>query len=339
LAASKFILRILEDNEISRWDEFVRTSSRGTVFQLSTYIRIIQKVFHRDPLILTVQDPENIVGGTVLYPLQKFGLRYFTQPFYLPYNGLIISDFDSTKEYARRMSSQRHVVELMQKYIEQNFVFGEMYISTDVSDFRSLVWSGWKFSPEFDLEMDIQKPKDLSRLIRRNQMKHIQKFEKIPHHFGEIQEPQTLFDLINKSYRYHKTSPPIPENQFVQLIREIVDNNIGRIWGIETEQKWITAMLVIEDFPVFYSLFSGRDTQFSDSEGKIFLYWKILNHYREKNFKVFDMLGAMSPSISRVKIEMGGILKRGDKITYFKSGLYRFLLQLQSRRRLKERMI
>ena len=339
MATSKFTLRTLGEDKYPQWDEFVQGSPQGTIFQRSTYIRIIQSVFHRDPQIIAVQDPDNIVGGIVLYPLQKFGIRYFTQPFYLPYNGFVLSDFASIKDYAKRMNLQQHVIELLQNYIEKQFDFGELYLPPDISDFRSLIWKGWKFSPEFDLEMDIRKPKNLSNLIRRNQMKHIQKFEKISPHFGEIQDPQILFNLIDQSYRYHKTSPPIPENQFVRLIKGTIDNKIGRIWGIQVEGRWIAAMLVIEGFPVFYSLFSGRDTEYADSEGKIYLYWKILNHYRNKNFEIFDMLGAMSPSISRVKIEMGGKLKRADKITYFKSGLYRLLFQLQSRRKLKERLL
>ncbi len=339
MAASKFTLRLLGEGEYSKWDKFVRSSSQGTVFQLSTYLRIIQKVFQRAPRIVAVLDSDNIMGGTVLYPLQKFGIRYFTQPFYLPYNGFILSDFAFAKEYAKRISSQQHVLEKLQNYIEQHFVFGELYLSPHISDFRSLIWQKWEFMPEFSLEMDIKKPKDLSQVIRRNQMKHIQKFENISPHFGEIEDPQIIFNLINQSYRYHKTSPPIPENQFVQLIREILNNKLGRIWGIKVDDRWIAAMLVIEYFPIFYSLFSGRDTNFTDSEGKIYLYWKILNHYQEKDFEIFDMLGAMSPSISRVKIEIGGKLKRADKVTYFKSGLYRFLLLLQNRKTMKKRTL
>lgn len=339
MAKSDFKLFVLDQTKYHLWDDFVNSSSLGTIFQLSSYFLIIQHVFNRKSLILAVEYLDKIVGGIVLYPKHRLGIQYFTLPFFIPYNGFILSEFKEFEMYEKRIRFQQYVLEVLNEYIQKMFVFGEIYVSTRIPDLRGLMWKGWNFSPDYTIKLLLQEQENLSQGIRRNQMRHIRKFENLPGKFKQFNDAKLLYNLIKQSYQYHEIKPPLTENLFVQFIDQLLERKIGRIWGIELKGKMLAGMLIIESLPYAYALFSGRDVTSERKEAEIYLYWKLLHYYKEKNFKIFDMLGAMSPSISKAKLEMGGVLKRSDKAIYFRSNFYRILFDLESRIKKKKRLI
>jgi hypothetical protein len=109
----------------------------------------------------------------------------------------------------------------------------------------------------------------------------------------------------------------------------LADQNLLRTYTIAHHDRIIAFIMVVECAPTVYALFSGKDFTGNLKEAELYLHWKIMEYYAGKGFHSLDLLGAMISSISRVKLELGGILRRGDHARYFKNRFYNALYWLQ----------
>ena len=113
--------------------------------------------------------------------------------------------------------------------------------------------------------------------------------------------------------------------QFINFSRKLIESKIAKCYAIIRNKKILSAMLVVEDKSTAYALFSGKDFKYDKKDSELYLHYSLMNYYKDNNYKFFDLLGAMSPSIARVKLELGGQLERWDRAVYFKNRSSRML--------------
>ncbi len=311
------------------WDHFVRQSIQGTIFQTSQYFTVLEKVFHRTVRVITVIEEDRLVGGMVIYPGRKWGIPFATCPFYIPYNGILSLPPDENKPYLKQIKWEQNFLELIGDYLTHHYAFCEMVLHYSWSDLRSLVWKNWQFEPVYTIRIPLSADRDLWKEIPHNQRRHIRKFEKETFHFEETKQADRFYDLWSMSYRHHRMYPPLNQESFQGLIRELMNRKIARCFVISVRGEESAMMLVVEDGTTAYALFSGKNFHLPSPESELSLHWQLINYYQERGFEYLDLLGAMAPSISRVKLELGGRLQRGDSVRYFRNRAIRTMYQLQ----------
>ncbi len=331
-------LRILEVSEWEKWDCFVKEIPHGTIFQTSMYFKVFAEVFRRKVEVLTVNYQQKITAGVVLYPKKRWYINYATLPFLIPHNTILYQDFHTGQNYYRKIKSEQKILDLIQQYIEEHFHFCHLYLEPSVLDVRSFVWKNWLFTPQYSISIPLNKGYDPMDRLPHNQRRHIRKFEKQSAEFIELNDLSSCFEFISQSYSAHHMNPPLKRKDFDKFVTLLYQNQILKGFAITSGNKILAVMLAVEDFPVTYALFSGKDFSHNRSEAELFLHWRVLNYYREKGYASFDLLGAMSPAISRVKLELGGVLYRGDDVLYFRNSYYKILHHLEFRRQLRNRL-
>lgn len=336
---SDFTLAYLNPEQWGTWDAFVDTSPQGTIFQKSAYIQCVTGGFNRPAKIIAVFRRDKIAGGAVIYPRNRLGFQYISSLYFVPYNGFLFDDFSESTFYYRRNQLQNRVLKLLVNELKENYVFCEFHHSPALEDVRQLIWNGWQFIPEYTAVINLQTTGDLLDSMDRDQRRRIRHFESSSFQWVTPNEPALLYDLMEKSYTYHKLSPPIPREPFLKFTRYLLDAGIARIYGIEQEGRLITALLIVEDAPVLYALFSGRLVEATATGAELYLFWRVAREYREKNYRQFDLLGAMMPSIAKVKLELGARLRRSDRTRYFRNAFIRALFHLKTNRERKQRQM
>jgi len=336
---SEFTLTYLNPDQWGLWDTFVNASPQGTIFQKSAYIQCVTKGFNRPAKIIAVFRRDKIVGGAVIYPRNRLGFQYISSLYFVPYNGFLLDNFRDSTFYYRRNQLQNRVLELLLNELTTNYVFCDFRHSPYLEDLRQLVWKGWQFTPEYTAIIELQSSENLLDSIDRDQRRRIRHFEESAFEWVIMDETESLYDLMENSYTYHKITPPIRKGPFLKFTQHLLVAQIARIYGVKQEGRLITALMVIEDAPVVYALFSGRNVDATASGAELYLFWRVTQEYQLKEYKQFDLLGAMMPSIAKVKLELGANLQRSDHTQYFRNKFFRALFYLEAYRKSKSRLL
>jgi len=340
VTSNSFKIEYLVPEQYSRWDAFLSESANGTVFQSSAYIKSVSGSFQREVKILTVSYQDQILGGTVLFPRKKWGQSYVTTPFFIPYNSYIIGIFDSSRNDRRRSRYQSEVLDLMRAELERQYVFIQMDLTAGITDFRCLVWKNWKFTPAFNIIIDLQKESDLFGQIRRNQKRDIRSFEKQDYTVKPGHDVKVLFQLMQQSYQHHGLRPPLEEIIFETFVHNLLEHQLADYFIVEVKEQPVAGLLTIQDKERVYALFAGKDFQGNWSEAELYLHWYLMQYYRDKGVKIFDLLGGMVDSIAHFKFGLGGTLLRYDQIYFFRNYLlevlFKALKKSQESKRLME---
>ncbi len=311
----------------------MQSSSRGTIFQRSCFIESVKRAFQRPAQILSVCRRDSILGGIVLYPGQKMGVRYTSAPFYIPYNGFLLAEFPETSYYFRRIKQQQQVLEILQNEIKKEYAFSIINQHRPPEDLRSLIWNDWDIQPRYTVEAALDGAENMFGRVERNQRRRIRNFEDAGLTFSEFDDAGQLYALVKKSYAMHATHPPLPAGTFTAFTDELLKRGIGRCFAVKDGETVLSAVFVVEDSPNLFALFSGREPHGETSSSELFLLWKMMCHYSSKGFQTVDLLGAMIPSITKIKLDLGGRLVRYDRFQYHRNGLIRFLFKIESARK------
>ena len=340
MASSKLKLSYLDESDWSVWDEFVRTSSLATVFQSTKYIHIYCKAFNRLAQVAVVKRGDFVVGGVVLYPNTFRGFSYLSMPYLIPYNGFVLDSFSETSFYYKRIHHQREVLEVLLKELEKKWVFCSFHQTPSLEDLRVLIDHKWEFIPEYTVTIPLQEVyRSPDLFIAKDQRRRIRNFEAESPVLEESANVAALYDMMVSSYNSHGFIPPISREPFIRFSKSLLSENLGRCFILKKSNQLLSGLLVIEDFPKVYAMFSGRKQGKFASSSEIYLLWAIIKKYAQENFQEFDLLGAMVPSIAKIKLELGGKLVRSDKIYYFRSSVHRILFHFLVSRRQKRRLL
>ena len=337
MAKKDLQLEKLPVGEWDEWDPFVRQSPQGTVFQESRYLQSFADVFHRELNVMVIRQDQEILAGLVLLPKKRGWIRYATSHYLLPYNGPLISEDLSGLSYQKKIKWINRIIPMFLKYIRENYQFAEMYLSDQIPDLREFIWRDWRIIPDYTIQIPLE---DLSiNQLPHNQRRHLNKFSQYDTQFSESSDYASCFDLMNSSYENHSRTPPISKTQFMEFTSLLTDQNLLRTYTIARHGRIMAFIMVAECAPTVYALFSGKDFTGNLKEAELYLHWKTMEYYAGKGFRSLDLLGAMMPSISRVKLELGGILRRGDHARYFKNRFYNALYWLQQGRQERNRRL
>ena len=337
MANQELTIRILSETEYSLWDELVRESSLGTVFQTSCYLKCVQKSFARPAEIVGVFRRQHLWGGTILLPRQKFGIQYASTPFYLPYNGIVLNDFSAKQFYFHRIEWQNRVLLLLLQFLEKKYAFVDLHLHARFPDVRPLAWKGWDFMPEITAVSYLQE--DLQSLMERDQRRRLRRLEEKHPIFADNCPSETLVQLWQASYLRHHKKPPLPPDALRNFAQLLVKRNVARIWGLKIGNEWTTAVLVVEDADTVYAMFSGRSARVGLSSEELYLFYRVMEAYRKAGKRKMDFLGAMEPSIAKVKLEMGSRLQRSDRIRYYRNPFLKIVAGWMEHRRRSKRAL
>ncbi|GAB4337737.1 MAG: hypothetical protein Kow0037_20910 [Calditrichia bacterium] len=327
----------LDLENAEHWDEFVLNSSRGSVFQTSTYLKLLKKVFNKNPKILLAKRGAEIAAGVTLLPAKRMGLHYSGSPFYFPYNGIVVSDFPKVKYPFRITELQSRAVRLLLKELESNFQFMEFVLPENFGDLRPFVWNHWQVIPEYSVKVNLNPKTDYLSGVESSQRRKIRALSHLEFSEEGAERLEDFWELHLNSYRLHRALPPLKKTEFISFLSALLSTRLGKIFSIGSAPTPLAMVAVVEGAGKAYAIISGRAAGKESSGAEIALLFRLFQYYESRGFTELDLLGGMHPSITKVKLELGGVLQRTDRVRYFKSFWIESLWHLQSKRIQKRR--
>lgn len=333
-------LHYLEPSQWSLWDAFVASSPAGTIFQTSSYLNAYAVSARREIKVLVVYRGKNIVGGVVLLPNIRWGISYLSQPYLIPYNGIITGDFEETSFFYKRIKTHEKILELLLTHLEKKWKICSLHQISPLEDLRIFIRRSWQFEPHYTVCIKLKDVvENPEKHIAKDQRRRIRNYEMKENQLVNVVSTEHFYQMVHASYASHGVEMPVGQQFFIKFVGTLLKREIAHVFGLKIGEEILSSILIIEEYPKVYAIFSGKISTPESSASEIFLIWKVMRKYAEMGFTDFDLLGAMAPSIAKIKLELGGTLVRSDKITFFRNGLYRNLFQAFETVKRKQRII
>ena len=318
-------VRFLNKDEYEPWDSLVAALPSASIFDESKWLDAVADVMGCDIRILGVFENDRLIGGASLNISNKFGMPTATGIPLTPTNSCIIEPFETIFS-SKATNYLLKITDAIGRFLQSNYDYAVVTNHPFIRDIRSFNWLGWSTQALYTYHVDLAKA-DLAALTPKVR-RLIRKAEKSGVIIERSGDFSAAHDLLAKTFRRKDVSPPLSSWQLSQICLRCADN-IVQFVAKTHDAKAIACALLIVDFKrkVAYSLFTGFDYAYQDTEATSLLHWRSIEYFKSNGFAILDLVGAENKSIANFKAGFGG-----DLVPYYQvskaSMRYRILNQL-----------
>ncbi len=287
--------------DLSGWDEFVETSSQGSIYCRSWWLRTVCGDQFR--IYVAIQNSK-IVGGMVLPIQQKYFLTYSMMPKFTQTLGPLFEPLDHLGTKSRITTQVKILDALLDQF--PIFQYFSHNCSPNFTNWLPFYWADFDQTTKYTYVLDnldnLEEiysgfSKGYRNAIRRANDKGI---KVIP--LDDIEE----FIRIN-SLTFLRKGLKLPYSKtFIKnLISSSFQNNSGSIlFAIDSSGDKHAAIFLIHNQRHTINLMKGFDPAFSSSGANILLMWDAIQFASNKS-KEFDFEGSMIKEIEIVNRRFG----------------------------------
>jgi hypothetical protein len=328
LKNKQYILRNLDRNEYLNWDQFVRNSTSGTLFHLTTWADTIQSVFKRSYTITVLMKNDKIESG-ILYWSKGGAIPAITNVALTPYQGILHATPDSTKKKSSVNADIEKQTNLLLEFLNKQYPFINFPLSIGIDDTRYYKWNNFTVEPTYTYLIELNSEEDILARFNQSLRRKINLSKKQDLSIVRSDDTIQISQFIWDSYKTHKTTPPIGSEEMLSFLKEILKKDIGRIYYLQKDGKFVCGIVILIDNNHIYALFSGINTKFRDTQYTQYLHASILL-LPEFRGKTFDFLGANTKHLEQFKRGFGGKLQPFYRVLYYKNILTRSVYKFRS---------
>lgn len=332
----KYSVRKLHPGEYNLWDRFIFTTNSGTIFHSTHWAEIIHTVFGRPFNILAVFKNDEINGGILYWPKNVLKIKSLTNVPVTPYQGILYKT--SSLKSSGMIAEYHKITNLLLDELQKTYTYVDIPLSNGITDVRPYLWKNFTVEPSYTyifnlIEFD-QLKNQFSQALRRKINVSLKENLSVV----QSDEITLLVKFVVESYKYHKTTPPVAEAALQKLFEIILQQNIGRLFYLNSEDKTIAGIIVLSDQKKVYALFAGIDKKYRNSHFTEYLYADLMQRPEFKG-KQFDFLGANTQTFEQFKRSFGGELDVYFNVSYYKNSYVKFLSGIRKRQHILKRSI
>ncbi len=299
-----FVPRIINDSELSQWDELVKKS--GSIFQSSIWLNLYNNRNQKVQRVGIFKKDNILVGGFVLEIRKKYGLTVVHNPAFLPYCG----PFYSFPSKGADLNSQlRNISYAFLDYLESLHPhIVSLYLAPKWVDGIPFYWRKYKVIYAYTYQIDLYKnEEELFAFLNSERRRRIKQAAKIGITIKNIVAIKDVIHIVELTYQRKKKALP------VEMMRQIVSElNFGEnSYAVGAYENGILTALVyiVHDNKYAYLLISGSLYEAHPSAKSLALYQAILQA-KAMGLSVFDFEGSVLPGVESFDRSFGGTITR-----------------------------
>jgi len=287
----------------ARWDAYVASHPRATVYHTSTWIRLVCEIGRYPSLCLLFENHGHVSGVLPLVAVDSAitGKRISTLPF-SDHCFALADDEDaagSLVEHARALRAQRRAA------------FYEMRGAPTLRDGSAAALSGFARSSHFsNYVIPLAGDADAVRktFARTSVRQTITKGERlgVVVRVGSASDLDAFYDLYLKNRRRHGI-PPQPRSLFARILERMTDAPQARLYLAEHESKAYAGLIVVRYNGVTYAKYEGVDETRRDLVPLYPLFWKTIEDAINGGDRFYDFgrTAADNPGLNEFKQRWG----------------------------------
>jgi hypothetical protein len=284
-------MRFLTDDEYATWDQLVQSSSQGSAFCRSWWVRAVGGT------VLGCFEAGRLIAGIPLYFESQMGVKICTLPKLTQTWGVILES--SPGKPVNAASRETEVLRAFADYLAKEKVFYQCF-HPSFSNWLPFYWKGFRQTSRYTYVLE-----NLSDLdeIWNGMAKHVRNTIRKAESQGLVVEqctPGEVFDLIQKTFRRQKLGVSYGREYLSQIFEAASSNGSGECLAVlDRDRRIHAATLNIWDDKRAYYLAAGGDPDLRASGAQVLLMWHSIKLAASRS-KVFDFEGSMKESVERV---------------------------------------
>jgi hypothetical protein len=322
-----FKLEILGYSDLNDWDEKIRKTEQGTVFNTRTWAEILKDVFGLENKVFCIIKNDNIIGALPVFYKIKYGIKVITQIPLTLYNGPLFF-FENEIKKQKREQYQVEILEKIIPAIQNEFRFCNFSGHPSVVDLRPFSWNHWDVIPQYTYQISLGDEEG----IRENFSSSLRR--KLTHGDGghfiiqEENEPENLISLHQESYSRKGRNIILDKGLLKNYIEKVQEKKLVKIFKITDSNGMINSCRAILQWNnIVYDWIAGTSSNNKENNATHFLVWNILRQYSREGYIKFDFMGANTKNIIDFKRMFGGELIPYFEVKY-SSKWFKILLNI-----------
>ncbi len=304
-------MKIVNDINIQKWNEFVKSHPNGNIFQTPEMFEVYKKTNNYKPLVIAVEKNGKMVGILIAW-IQKehAGFLGVFSARSIIFGGPLVED------------NNPDILELLLK--EYNKIINNKVI---YSQFRNLwEWSknekiiftqnGFNYEEHLNILVDLNKSYDeLWSGVKKSRKEGIRKAKRNNLKF-EVSNESDILPIFHKLLKktYSNVKLPFPGIDFFEELIQIVPTDNIKIFTLKKEERVIVALVALIYNNCLSAFYIGvdRDENILKTRPVDLFYWEVLKWGSENNCTIYDWMGAGKPNVDygvrQFKLQYGGNL-------------------------------
>ena len=257
---------------------------------------------------LVVEDNKLVASMPYCYNQIKDGIN-ITMPLFTLFLGPYIVN-DKVERNVSKINYEMNILANLLKQLPAFKRFGQSW-RYNYQNWLPFYWNGFKQTSRYTYVIeDTGSIEGIWNSFRTEARTEIRRGEKI-FKITENRTNREFYELVCKTWSRQNILPPASFDFYDKLINVLKQNNAGKVYFAEYDNKPISTLLVAWDKLSMYSLVDGTDTDSKYNGAQSYIFWNAIKFASETN-KQFDFDGSMVPSIEKYLRKFGGTQR-----TYF----------------------
>lgn len=292
------VVRLLKQEELGMWDDFVEKSSQGTIFEKSSWINnMARNLGIRCNVYAVCDNSGNIAAGVPVYILKRAGFKVGIYPPLTPYMGIMFGKFEQNR--AKEENMQVEIVKAFTQKLSSDFSYVRLSMHPTIGDARPFKWAGWETDVAYTYYSSLNDRDKVWQNMGRDAKKNIKKSEEYCLEFHRHKDVGKFYEMYEKTYTRQKMKAPVPR-RFIEGMFDIFDERSIAMYFAEKNNEPAASCIVLFYKNASYYLLAASDYEKRQFKGPSFLLWKVLEDV-SKSCTHIDLVGANTPSVVEFK--------------------------------------
>ena len=302
--SKKHLLRYLKDDEFALWDNFINECESGLVFHGTKHLESLAIALKLKFSILGVFDADQqLLAGMAFVHNTRFGISNIYLPPITPFYSPIIKP--PNKKYLSKIESYKHaLVNSIVEELSKKYKIINLTLPPDEIDIRPYKWMGFETEVLYTYCTTLNEQTSIATDYDPDIKRRIKNAQTLKFEISQGTSKEFIdnfFELQLKSYHRQSFSFAFNSSQFEKYLSGMGLEGKAMIYLVSQNNVPVSGITILYDNIKAYYLLAGSDPDYLSTGLNQVLFDFVVQDIQKKGIKIYDLVGANTPSISRYK--------------------------------------
>ncbi|HEX7069564.1 MAG TPA: GNAT family N-acetyltransferase [Rhodothermales bacterium] len=285
---------------VAAWERMRCATGGGTAFARIHFARALADEFGYDLAAHAVRSESGSLNAGVLCHVRRLG----------PYRRAVVPPFVQYTPVLLDPPLSEHVVhggdsplQILLATLAERYGGIALNLTPDLQDVRAAAWSGYRVQPLYTYRIDLEPDRPVHSEWSENALRLFRRFTGDYTVVDGIEHARDVVQLCADGYARHERGLPVAEDRLVSLVRRLTELNLVQVYALRArEGETCEAGIVVlrSDDTAHYWVAGSRP-----GPAMTVLLGHVLERLAQDGIRMFDMVGANTPSIAEFKRKFG----------------------------------
>lgn len=302
--------RVLPASDYPRWNELVRRSEEGAIYQTPEYLEALCEAAGGTFRILAVEKGDELLGGVALYERGSRAGTYVSTRHLLYYNGIVMRPYE-TRYPSQRTARHNEILEALAGGLSR-LGYGRVLLRcrSPLSDVRVLLARGWSARPDYSYVVPLTDMDALWSRMEQNLRRLVGRCAEQGVTVTEDEDFDGFFRLHAQIHERKGARLYLPRDAFERFFARLRSRQLARLYHARLDSGVsVSTQLVLQGpHPVSHTVAAGADADHRNLGATAFLRWNVFQRLSRLGVAANDLTDAALNPVTHFKAQLGGDL-------------------------------